>query len=165
MYPVAERPLKIFQKSVLLAQGTAAQGFSVPAGKTATICEGRSGESNSGLRFLIRRLGGNDIRLIGQDEKGKDLVAVRIEMDGGIAGAVLFKGQDSSGRVYVEVERLKGARTELEVHRYTVGGERLAVISMPNNYFTTVYKKTEVTPDGSVYQMLTTPEGVQIHRY
>jgi hypothetical protein len=153
------------QKSTIVAQGTAAKGFTASADQSAMIREGRPGKATSGLRFIIRRLGGNDIRLIGLDADDKDRIVVRIEMDGDPAGAALFKGQDSSGRLYVEVERIKGSRAELEVHRYAATGERLAVISMPNDYFTTIYKKTEVTSDGSVYQMLTTPDGVRINRY
>lgn len=155
----------VTQKSGLVAEGTAARGFSAPVGQTAAVREGRPGAPGTNLRFLIRRLGGNDIRIVGLDADDKDKVAVRIAMDGDPAGAVLFKGQDAKGYLYVEVGRIQGSRARLEVHRYSVNGERLSVIPMPNDYFTTVYKKTEVTPDGSVYQLLTTPDGVRINRY
>ena len=86
-------------------------------------------------------------------------------MNGDLAGAVLFKGQDNQGRLYVEIERLKGNQALLEVHRYNLDGKCLEVYSLPNQYYTTIYKKTEITPEGTVYQMLTTPDGVQVIRY
>ena len=51
------------------------------------------------------------------------------------------------------------------MHKYSLSGELLEAFSLPNDYFTTVYKKTEIAPDGSVFQMLTTPEGVRILVY
>ena len=77
----------------------------------------------------------------------------------------MFKGADDAGNLYVEVERIAGTKVGLQVHRYSIQGKRLAVFDMENRYFTTVYKKTEVTPDGSVYQMLTMPDGVRILRF
>ena len=117
------------------------------------------------LQYKIKRMSGNEVRIIGLDADGKALVSVPVRLDGGQVGAAIFKGTDAKGNLYVELESIKGDKVGLEVHRYTPSGKRLAVYKLPNNYFTTVYKKTEVAPDGSVYQMLTTPEGVQIIRY
>jgi hypothetical protein len=86
-------------------------------------------------------------------------------MDGDRAGAVLFKGQDNSENLYIEIERLTSNGTLLEVHKYNKSGERIAIYKMPNKYFTTIYKKTEITPNGDVYQLYTTPTGVQIIKY
>jgi hypothetical protein len=41
----------------------------------------------------------------------------------------------------------------------------LSIQEIPNHYYTTVYKKTELAQDGSVYQMLTTPAGVEIWQW
>ncbi len=117
------------------------------------------------LQYRIKRLPGNEVRILGLDPEGKVLVSVPVGLDGGEPGAVLFKGTDAEANLYVEVENLKGNKVELEVHRYSPFGIRLAVFKLPNNYFATVYKKTEITPDGSVYQLLTTPDGVGILRY
>lgn len=117
------------------------------------------------VRHEIARLDGNEVRLLGYDADGKVLVSVPVRLDAGKPGAVLFKGTDDAGHVYVEVEVLDGQRAGLEVHRYATSGARLGVAKMSNAYFTTVYKKTEAQPDGSVCQMLTTPEGVKILRY
>jgi len=115
--------------------------------------------------FIIKRLDRNVVRLIGFDSEGKDIISILIQLDGATAGAVLFKGADDAGNLYVEVERIAGTKIGLQVHRYSIQGKRLAVFDMENRYFTTVYKKTEVTPDGSVYQMLTMPDGVRILRF
>ena len=127
--------------------------------------EGRPGNLPDSLRFKIKRLSSRDIRILGEDYDGKILVSVPIKIDNGYAGAVLFKGQDLKGNLYVELERTIDNRVELEVHCYSRKGERLKIFSLPNKYFTTVYKKTEVTQDGTIYQLLTTPEGVQIICY
>ena len=120
---------------------------------------------NSSLDFQIKRMLGNEVRIIGFQDDGESRVSVRVRIDGGEAGAVLYKGMDNKGNLYVEVENIKDDKVFLEVHRYAQTGERLAVFELSNNYFTTVYKKTEVAPDGSIYQMLTTEDGVQILRY
>jgi len=117
------------------------------------------------LHCSIKRMEGNTVRVLGLDADDKALVSVEVQVDDGTLGAVLFKGIDANGNLYVELERLAGGRSELEVHRYSPSGERLRVFALSNDYFTTVYKKTEVATDGSVYQMLTTPDGVRVIRF
>jgi hypothetical protein len=120
---------------------------------------------NASLDFQIRRRLKNEVRIIGFQNDGESRISITLRIDGGEAGAVLYKGMDNKGNLYVEVENIKQDKTFLEVHRYAQTGERLAVFELSNNYFTTVYKKTEVAPDGSIYQMLTTEDGIQILRY
>ncbi|MBN1900331.1 hypothetical protein JW926_03285 [Candidatus Sumerlaeota bacterium] len=120
---------------------------------------------NASLDFQIKRMPGNEVRIIGFQDDGESRISVTVRIDGGEAGSALYKGMDNKGNLYVEVENIKDDKVFLEVHRYAQTGERLAVFELSNNYFTTVYKKTEVAPDGSVYQMLTTEKGVQILRY
>jgi hypothetical protein len=131
----------------------------------STFSSESSTDSAESLRYKIKRLAGNEVRIIGLDPYGKVLVSVPIRLDSGQPGAVLFKGIDAQGNLYVELENLKRNNVELEAHRYSQSGERLGVLHLPNDYFTTVYKKTELARDGSVYQMLTTPEGVKILRW
>ena len=38
------------------------------------------------------------------------------------------------------------------------------LLELPNDYFTTVYRKFDVRPDGTVWQMRTTPDGVAFTR-
>ena len=129
------------------------------------LAQAENGGSSPALSYTIKRLDGNEVRILGSDPQGKVLVSVPIKLDEGTAGAALFKGIDSSGNLYVEVEILRGNNVGLAVHRYSPAGERLAAFTLPNDYHTTVYKKTEITPDGNVYQMLTTPDGLRIIKY
>lgn len=120
---------------------------------------------NASLDFQIRRMLGNEVRIIGFQDDGESRISVTVRIDGGEAGSALYKGMDNKGNLYVEVENIKQGKTCLEVHRYAQTGERLAVFELSNDYYTTVYKKTEVAPDGSIYQMLTTENGIQILCY
>lgn len=137
--------------------------FTVTGAKSAKQFE--SSILNVSLFFQIKRMLKNEVRIIGFDAQGKDLVSIPVVIDKGTPGAVLYKGMDNQGNLYVEVENIKEGKAFLEVHRYSQKGERLAVIELSNDYFTTVYKKTEIAPDGSIYQMLTTKDGIQILCY
>ncbi|MDK2973019.1 MAG: hypothetical protein PWP23_2774 [Candidatus Sumerlaeota bacterium] len=134
-----------------------------------SIDEGKSlsgsSEESETLHYFVKRLSGTDVRLLGETEDGKVLVSIPIQIDNGYPGAVLFKGFDSSGNLYVEMECVEKENIALEVHSYTPGGERLRALRLFNAYFSTVYKKTDITPDGSVYQMKTTPDGVEVLCY
>ncbi len=117
------------------------------------------------LSYRIKRMDGNRVRVIGKDAEGKALVSIRVRVDGGTPGAALFKGIDDDNNVYVEIENIAEQAVGLEVHRYSPTGERLNVYRMSNEYYSTVFKKTDVTHDGNVYQMLTTRDGVSIIQY
>ena len=159
---------EVTQKSIPIAVGNAymrSVRFDAIRGDELKIREGKIGNGTEPLRFTIKRISSKDIRILGEDYDGKDLVSVPIKLDSGYAGAVLFKGQDLNGNLYVELEKIVDKHTELEVHCYSKDGKRLKVFNLPNNYFTTVYKKTEVTPEGIIYQLLTTHEGIQVIRY
>lgn len=117
------------------------------------------------LHYQIKRMLKNEVWILRLDPDGKALISVPVRLNDGYAGVCLFKGLDSSGNLYVEVENIRENKAGLEVHCYTASGKQLCVFRLPNDYFTTVYKKTEISPDGAVYQMLTTPDGVRIIRY
>lgn len=81
-------------------------------------------------------------------------------------GSILFLGQDYKGSIYIETERItKNNDIHLEVRKYNSEGSILSVIELPNNYYTTVYKKLEVDSAGNIYQLLTTPEGVKLIKW
>lgn len=152
------------QKTFPIAKGSADKGFAAEPQDSAKVLAGKPG-TRDGLSFIIKRLAGDDIRILGTTSDGKDLVSVKIKTDGDSFGAVLFKGQDLDGNLYVEIERLKNNRALLEVQKYSTDGRCLKIFLMPNNYFTTVHKKTEITVSGDVYQMFTTAAQFQIIRY
>lgn len=118
-----------------------------------------------GIFYQIKRINSRDIRVLGLDADGKDLVTIPIQSGDDPLGAVVLKCDDGKGGVFVELERLVGQKAELEVHHYARTGELLCIHRLPNDYFTTVYKKTDITSDGRVIQMLTRPEGVLFIQY
>lgn len=77
-------------------------------------------------------------------------------------GSVLFLQQDVQGMFYFEVERLLSDNTvHLEVWKFDATGQIVSITELPNDYSSTVYKKIEVDKQGTIHQMLTTPEGIQ----
>ena len=80
----------------------------------------------------------------------------------------MYRGASGDGDLFVEIEELDAAgQVHLIVRR--VGGSakgkdagaRLGQTELPNEYFTTIYKKFEVKSDGTVLQMRTCPDGVE----
>jgi hypothetical protein len=81
-------------------------------------------------------------------------------------GGIIFKGLDLNQNIIVENERITpDGYAHLELRLYTPDGLLLDTVEIPNPYFTTVYRKTYTAPDGSVYQMLTTPTGVKFIKW
>ncbi|MFB3896178.1 MAG: hypothetical protein ACE14V_07745 [bacterium] len=81
-------------------------------------------------------------------------------------GAVLFLGQDTAGNIYAEIERTDAKDIlHLEVWKYNSARKLVNTIEIPNDYFSTVYKKLEVDDAGNIYQMQTKPEGVRVIKY
>jgi hypothetical protein len=81
-------------------------------------------------------------------------------------GGVQVTGVDKKGNAYVELERITPDNyVHLEIRKVSPSGKELATIQLPNDYFTTVYKKTEVEANGDVYQMVTTAAGVEIIKW
>ncbi len=80
-------------------------------------------------------------------------------------GGVLYKGWLSSRRSHVfETDAVQGSQIRLWL-RVVASDGRVISRELPNDYLTTVYKKTELRPDGSAWQMLTTPAGVRFIRW
>src|SRR3989339_49373 len=78
-------------------------------------------------------------------------------------GTVLFIDQDKFGFIYAETERITDDNyVHLEVRKYDENGNLVKIVELENSYYTTVYKKIEIDDFGNIYQLLTTPDGVQI---
>lgn len=76
-------------------------------------------------------------------------------------GALLFRGYDERRKAYLfEMEEIQGRNVQLRVVS-TKDGKLGGALDLPNAYYTTVYKKVEMARDGSLWQMLTTKEGVK----
>jgi hypothetical protein len=79
---------------------------------------------------------------------------------GGVTCRGAVKSDQGLSEIW-EVEQIEPGRVRLQLRTGTADSPLLEV---PNDYFTTVYKKVEVLPDGTVWQMLTTPQGVDFTR-
>jgi len=78
-------------------------------------------------------------------------------------GGIQIKGVDSKGNVYLEVERITPDNyVHLDIKKINRAGKEVSSIELINNYFTTVYKKTEIDSAGNIYQMVTDKDGVKI---
>lgn len=77
-------------------------------------------------------------------------------------GSVLYRGATPDGKFFVEIENIPsgGGGVQLDVERRMWPPTRAAQVKLNNDYFTTVYKKSHVLPDGTIWQMLTTDKGV-----
>jgi hypothetical protein len=173
----AEKAITSVRRGRIATEGYGIELVASPAGavefrqldqSAETIDAGRQSREATAapdLRYFIKRFSGNDVRILGEAPDGKILVTVPVQIESGYPGAVLFKGTDSDGNLYIELERIDAGTIGLEVHAYAPDGTPLRKIPLFNSYFSTVYKKTEVAPDGTVYQMITTPEGVEVVCY
>ena len=78
-----------------------------------------------------------------------------------VLGSIVFKGVNPDGNLVIEVERITPDNyAHLEIRTYSSSGELLDSLELPNLYYTTVYRKTWLRPDGAIVQMLTEPDGV-----
>ncbi len=146
-----------------IAGGTVGMEMKTLTGEQARAQLGKS--DYDGMIYQVKRINSRDVRVLGLDSGGKELVTIPIQSGSDALGAVLFKCDDGKGGVFVELERLVGQKAELEVHHYARTGELLCLHRLPNDYFTTVYKKTEIGADGEVIQMLTRKDGVLFIQY
>ncbi len=80
--------------------------------------------------------------------------------DEGRLGVFLFKGVDEDGNIFLERERIVDRQAHLEIVVVNSEGEILETLEIPNDYYSTVYKKTHLH-DGKIYQMQTTRRGIQ----
>ncbi len=80
-------------------------------------------------------------------------------------GAVLFRGFLANQNLLIfETEEIVGR----DVHLLLKGvrdGKVVTSLELPNESYTTIYKKVEVAPDGTVWQMMPTKDGVKFLRW
>jgi hypothetical protein len=118
----------------------------------------------------------NRYRMMWQDKHHADIIisdGIANNAVGSIAmqtndnlGAVLYLGQDTAGNIYTEIERTDAKDIlHLEVWKYNPARKLVDTLEVPNDYFSTVYKKLELDDTGNIYQMQTKPEGVKVFKY
>jgi hypothetical protein len=83
-----------------------------------------------------------------------------------VFGGLQIIGIDSAENIYVEAERItKDNYVHLDIYKLGSKGNILGVQEIPNNYSTTLYKKTELLNDGTILQVLTVPNGVELWKW
>lgn len=75
-------------------------------------------------------------------------------------GGVIYRGMVGERTVW-ETEEIAPAAVRLFLR---TPDKPEPLLELPNDYFTTVYRKFDVRPDGTVWQMRTTPDGVAFTR-
>lgn len=83
-----------------------------------------------------------------------------------IFGMVGFLRQDDNDFLYIEVERITNDNyVHLEVWQYDKTGQRVSVTELPNDYYSTVYKKVLIDSKGKIRQVITTHNGVRLSEW
>jgi hypothetical protein len=119
-------------------------------------CEARDGNRYQ-PKWKSRHLG----LIMRHNNSGGILQPIEITAGDDLVGGIAFKGLDSDGNIVVEIERITSdGYAHLEVRKYSPAGELLITIEIPNDYYTTVYRRTFLGSDDMIYQLLTAPEGV-----
>ncbi len=127
----------------------------------------RSGFPNSaGDRwFVIEAVGKRKAVIRITDEGNSVLKEVTMETPDTF-GVKLFLDQDEKRHFYIQTRRIaEDDTTHLEVRKYREDGGLVSIVECPNKYYTTVYKKLEIDRQGNIFQLMTTPEGVQIIKW
>ena len=137
----------------------------IPESKLMHKREGLKSRSKANRLIKVRRKNTYEASVYLLTEAGNKVKEITMNTSGKF-GAVLFKEQDASGYVYVETERITGDnKGHLDVRKYDEGGNLISIFEIPNDYYTTMYKKIEINKTGDVYQLLTTPDGVKIIKW
>jgi len=79
-----------------------------------------------------------------------------------VFGMVGFLREDDKGFLYFEVERItRNNYVHLEIWQYDKTGRHISITELPNDYYSTVYKKVFIDSKGKMSQVVTTPNGVK----
>ncbi|MDM8560051.1 alpha/beta fold hydrolase [Candidatus Parabeggiatoa sp. HSG14] len=83
-----------------------------------------------------------------------------------VFGMVGFLRQDDKGFFYIEVERITNDNyVHLEIWQYDEKGQHVSVTELPNDYYSTVYKKAYIDESKGITQLFTTQNGVKVISY
>ena len=132
--------------------------------KPTTATAIRHGRAAGATGRAMTGLVGGRARPVVSDGKGAMLpapVAVKAAAADTVAfGGVIFRGLVGKKMVW-ETEEI----TPNGVRLFLRGESAKPLLEMNNAYFTTVYRKFDMRPDGAVWQMRTTPDGVEFTRH
>ena len=164
---IDQRVYKIASMQNKTGRGMTSNGSLRALSKSQQMASKRLGMpgSRTGLRFVVKWRSPHraSVEVLAKGNRsGKGIELTTSDN----LGSVLFLKQDGQGSIYVEVERITADDyVHLEVLKYDVEGFLLAKIELPNDYYTTCYKKVDVDSAGNVYQLLTLKRGVQVIKW
>lgn len=123
------------------------------------------GEADPSRRFQTQWV--NDhlglLRLL--DGRGNRLQEIPVTTDQ-VLGSLVFVGTDRIGNVYLRAELLQEpAESRGRIFKFDLGGELSAEFTIPAADFTFIFRSLSLAPDGSIYQLLTGPEGIRVLRW
>ena len=122
----------------------------------------RKDDSGDQSSYDVKWMDRSTIQLCKYNKKDELIKAIDLKITDAFGG-VQIKGVDSKGNVYLEVERITPDNyVHLDIKKINRAGKEVSSIELINNYFTTVYKKTEIDSAGNIYQMVTDKDGVKI---
>ena len=100
-----------------------------------------------------------------EDNKGKALREIVLETSDRF-GRNYFLEEDDQENIYLEIQQIDDEdRIQLDIWVFDKRGRRIASLSLPNRYYTNVFKKVLVDGRGTIYQMRTEPDGVYIDKW
>jgi hypothetical protein len=113
---------------------------------------------------LIRQSDSKRLLLI-QDAAGNVLREIVLET-ADCFGSNYFLEEDFRGDIYMEIQEIDSEdRIRLSVWVFNKRGKRLAELTLPNRYYTNVFKKILVDGQGIIYQLRTEHDGVYIDKW
>jgi hypothetical protein len=81
-------------------------------------------------------------------------------------GSNYFLEEDLRGNMYLEIRQIDSEdRIRLNIWVLNKQGKRIAQLTLPNKYYTNVFKKTLFDGHGVIYQLRTEPDGVYIDKW
>jgi hypothetical protein len=100
-----------------------------------------------------------------EDNKGKVLLEFVLKTSDRF-GRNYFLEEDAEGNIYLEIQQINNDdRIRLDIWVFDRRGKRIAALSLPNRYYTNVFKKVLVDGRGTIYQMRTEPDGVYVDKW
>ncbi len=102
------------------------------------------------------------------DDRGHLASSFAIAFEQDDLASLRFLGSDSSGNVYLDVERFV-QKIPLKVHReireYSFSGELLSVIRLPRIYHSYAFTDIRIGAGGEVYHLLSRESGIEVVRW
>ena len=140
--------------------------FPVPAILEKPGASPRGSRLASGEFCRVRKVSGEEaeVAIIGPEGEVKDTISVPFER----LASISFLGAERSGDIYLQVERVRpgGVGVDLEVLVMNSAGIMVDKIeNVPNNYSNWTSRLLQLDPRGDVYQMLPSPEAVELNRW